>query len=507
VYSVYSVVTPSSSVVTLHFEVRDTGVGIPVETQRRIFEAFAQADTSTTRKYGGTGLGLTISSRLVEMMGGRIWVESEVGKGSTFHFTAQLGLASDPASRPLRAAPEQLHEMAALVVDDNATNRRFLQELLGSWGLKPTAVDSGRAALAALKQAAADGKPFPLVLLDGQMPQMDGFTVAEQILGSAEMGRGVTVVMLTSAGQPEDVARCRKLGVAGHLMKPVKPSELQDALLAALGRQTRGEEAPAGRAAPCAGHRSLRVLLAEDNPVNQKLAIRLLEKQGHTAVLVGNGREALEALERQSFDLVLMDVEMPEMGGLETAAAIREKEQGTGRHVPIVAMTAHAMKGDRERCLTAGMDGYLTKPIQVQELFAALAGFAGTAQTKTAAAPALAADEVLDVTEALARVAGDMALLGELRELFLATCPDQLAALREAIARDDGRAVQRVAHTLKGAVGSFGARVAFAAAQRLETMGREGNLTAAEGAYVALEESIACLKPALAALGEPAEKG
>ncbi len=357
----------------LHFAVSDTGIGIAPEQQEQIFEAFTQADASTTRRYGGTGLGLTIASRLVELMGGRLRVESALGRGSTFHFTAHLAPAKEPVGRSA-AAPVYLRDLPVLVVDDNATNRRVLQEMLAHWGLRPTVVDGGQAALAALEQARAAGTPFLLVLLDGHMPEMDGFALAERIQQGPE-GARITVVMLTSAGGPEDIARCRQLGIHAYLMKPIKQSELFNTLVKALGSPVPRLEPTAAGPQPAspAGRRPLQVLLAEDNPVNQKLAVRLLEKQGHTVAVANNGKEALAALERQPFDLVLMDVEMPEMGGLEATTAIRRKEQETGRHVPIIAMTAHAMKGDRERCLAAGMDGYVSKPIPAKDLFAVIA--------------------------------------------------------------------------------------------------------------------------------------
>ena len=488
-----------SSFIILHFSVKDTGIGIPPEKQRLIFEAFAQADASTTRKYGGTGLGLAISSQLVQMMGGRIWVESAVGRGSTFHFTARFGRAAGPVARPSAARPERLRDLPVLVVDDNATNRRILEEVLGNWGMRPLAVDGGEAALAALGRAAAAGKPFPLVLLDAHMPGMDGFTLAERVRCGPGSARTL-MVMLTSAGHPEDVARCRDLGIDVYLMKPVKQSELFSALLAALGQTE--PDAPAGpRPTAPAGRRRppLHVLLAEDNPVNQKLALRLLEKRGHTVVLAGDGKEALAALTRRPFDLVLMDVQMPDMDGFEAAKRIRREEAGTGRHVPILAMTAYAMKGDRERCLAAGMDDYVTKPIQPAELFETIDRLLPPGGAAPEELPAEPPSEAPDRVEALRRVGDDVGLLRELAGLFLDSYQQQLDELRTALVGCDGPAVQRLAHTLKGAVGVFGARFAFEAALRLEATARAGDLTAAEQARVGLEEALGRLRPALAA--------
>jgi PAS domain S-box-containing protein len=503
-----------AEVVGLHFAVTDTGIGIPADMQGRIFEAFAQVDGSATRKYGGTGLGLTISAQLVQLMGGRIWVESELGKGSTFHFTARFSLPQGAALRPPPARPASLHDLPVLVVDDNATNRRILEEMLGHWHMRPVAVEDGRAALAALRRAVDTGEPFPLVLLDGHMPEMDGFALAEQIRRSPDL-TGTTIVMLTSAGQPGDVARCRELGITAYLMKPVKQSELLDTILTALGSSWEPPE-PALAAGPAPSGRPLHVLLAEDNAVNQKLVVRLLEKQGHTVVVAGNGREALAALERGRFDLVLMDVQMPELDGLAATARIRASEASGGSYtpagtrLPILAMTAHALKGDRERCLAAGMDGYVCKPIQSQQLFEAIADVvSGGAAAGPAAPPVSPAAEVLDKAEALGRVGDDVELLKELVGLFLESCPRQLAELRQAVARRDAPALRRTAHALKGAVGIFGARAAVAAAQRLETMGRAEDLTHADAACAALEEALARLEPALADLvaGARAQSG
>jgi len=485
-----------SAICNLQFSVRDTGIGIPPDKHGHIFQSFSQVDPSTTRKYGGTGLGLPICKRLVEMMGGRIWIESEVGRGSTFHFTATF--ARPRGSRAERPAPPPvtLQGLPVLVVDDNATNRRILEEVLGHWQMKVTAVDGARLALAALERAGSNGEPFALALIDGHMPGMDGFTLAERIQETPQSA-GTTLVLLTSGGQPGDVARCRELGIASYLMKPLKQSDLLRAIGGAL-RLTAQVERPTGPAPPPprASQRPLRVLLAEDNVVNQRLAVRLLEKGGHTPVVAVNGKEAVAALERQPFDLVLMDVEMPEMNGFEATAVIRAKEKGTGRHVPIIAMTAHALKGDRERCLAAGMDGYVPKPIQAQELRRVMDELV----CPPAPASGAAAEEVLDRATVLECVGGDQALLAEIIQLFLSQCPRWLAEIRNAIERGDATRLRNAAHTLKGAVGNFRAQAAYEEAQRLETLGRDGNLAPAGGACAALEKHLGRLLPALAAL-------
>ena len=361
--------------VLLHFEVADTGIGIPSNKQRIIFEAFSQADSSTTRKFGGTGLGLTICSRLVQMMKGRIWVDSHSGKGSTFHFTAEFGLAQSP----LPVSPDEPVSLAgvkALIVDDNETNRRILEKLLTAWGMHITLADSAQAALTALHYAKDAGQPFLLLLTDANMPEMDGFALADEVRKDPNLA-GATLMMLTSGGQHGDSARSRELGVSAYLTKPVGRSELRAAIIRALAAseprsmesKLAPSESPRG-AGPGTG--ALRILLAEDNALNQMHAIRLFEKRGHVVTVASNGREALAALEREQFDLVLMDVQMPEMDGFETAAEIRARERSMGGHIPIVAMTAHAMKGDRERCLAAGMDDYTSKPIRADELFEAI---------------------------------------------------------------------------------------------------------------------------------------
>jgi two-component system, sensor histidine kinase and response regulator len=370
--------------VSLHFSVADTGMGIAPEKQQLIFEAFAQADGSMSRKFGGTGLGLAISSRLVELMGGRMWVESEVGKGSTFHFTGCFAVPRYRAA-PAPAEPKCLENLPVLAVDDSATNRLILEETLTNWGTKPTVMGSGQAALAALEQAAADGNPFPLVLLDARLPDMDGFTLADKIRRDRRFA-GATLMLLTSGGQRGDGARCRQLGVAAYLTKPIRSSELLDAILDALGTKSLQAEklGLVTRHSLREGRRRLSILLADDNPVNQTLAVRLLENQGHSVKVTDNGRQALAILEDsafQGFDLILMDVQMPDMDSLDAAAAIRERERSAGRYVQIIAMTA---PGVGDRCLAAGMDGYISKPIRPQELLKALEGATNSRRVSTA---------------------------------------------------------------------------------------------------------------------------
>ncbi len=357
--------------VVLHFTVTDTGIGVPKEKHAVIFGAFEQADTSATRQFGGTGLGLAISSRLVDLMGGRIWLESEVGQGSRFHFTGSFRVSS---GAPPEVSLARISGTPVMVVDDNATNRRILEEILRNWGMEPAAATSAKEALALLRQAQQSGNTYPLVLTDANMPETDGFAFAETVKGDGDLGSTI-IMMLTSGDRPGDVARCDQLGVAAYLLKPVKQSELFDAIVMALGITAAEDEAPETLAAePPAQIAALRVLLAEDSMVNQKLAVGILERRGHAVVVANDGREALAALATQTFDVALMDVQMPEMDGLETTAAIRAKEEGTETHMPIVAMTAHAMKGDRERCLAAGMDAYVAKPIRAKELMEAIHG-------------------------------------------------------------------------------------------------------------------------------------
>jgi PAS domain S-box-containing protein len=370
----HPVTLSSPNPVSLSFEVRDTGIGIALEKLATIFDPFEQADRSTTRRYGGTGLGLAISSQLVGLMGGRIQVKSEAGKGSTFSFTIRLEVPErSPVEDASSMAPvqrEALQGVRVLAVDDHAINRRILEDVLTCWQMRPTICCSAEEAFAEALRAVKAGEGYSLLLLDAHMPDVDGFMLARRIQRTPELA-GMALVMLTSAGRAEDVATCRQLGIDAYLLKPIKQSDLLATLLATLDTSRRQRQ-PIESARAEESARVLRVLLAEDNVINQKVGVRLLEKRGHAVQVVSNGREALEALARESFDLVLMDVQMPVMDGLEATAAIRKQEENTGRHLPILAMTAHAMKGDRELCLTAGMDGYVAKPIQPRELYDAI---------------------------------------------------------------------------------------------------------------------------------------
>jgi signal transduction histidine kinase/DNA-binding response OmpR family regulator len=353
--------------VSLHFLVEDTGIGIPAEKHAGIFEAFTQVDGSTARRFGGTGLGLTICRQLVEMMGGRIWVESVPSKGSTFHFTVNFGI-SKAARSPLPVEKARLRGLRTLVVDDNLTNRRILERVLANWGITAVPAESGQQALESLAQAVQAQQPFELVVTDARLPEMDGFQLAQEIRKNPQQS-GAAIVMLTSGGQLGDAARCRALGLAGCITKPVGQAELLDAVLRVAGAKgPKDKPAPASPRSPREEDVPLRILLAEDNFVNQRLATRMLEKHGHRVITAANGRQVLERLATERFDLVLMDVQMPEMDGFEATASIRQMEEATGTHLPIIAMTAHAMQGDKERCLAAGMDGYLSKPLNVKEL-------------------------------------------------------------------------------------------------------------------------------------------
>jgi two-component system sensor histidine kinase/response regulator len=458
-----------------------------------------QADASTTRRYGGTGLGLTISTQLVEMMDGRMWLDSEPGKGSQFHFVARFELARDTIE-PISSTANNLRNLHVLVVDDNATNRFILSEILASWQMRATAVDTATAALESLQQAAQKGDPFHLLLTDALMPDVDGFSLAQQVARDDRLGKP-KVILLTSAGA--SALRGRASGVfAARLAKPVKQSDLLDAIVTAFStpqasRRQRGKS----RREDSRATRTLRVLVAEDNPTNQALVSALLKQKGHRVTIVGNGRLAADRAVLESFDVILMDVQMPEMGGLEATAVIRDHERTAGGHVPIVALTARAMAGDREQCLAAGMDAYVSKPLRPDELFSAIDSVvSGQPDTTTPSAPA--AGGSVDRKSLLTAFGGRMDLLKHVVDVFLEDTPSILTRLKGGLENNNAADVTSAAHALKGSVGLFSQGEAYECARRLEQLGRSGDLTNGESVLEELLVSVSKLTTELRALGD-----
>jgi len=489
------------SACTLHFSVRDTGIGIPRESFAAIFRRFEQASCLTSSKYGGTGLGLAISSQLVEMMGGRIWVESIEGRGSTFHFTARLGVPANGA-RNFQSLAVNVANVEVLVADDSAIVRRILAELLATWGLRPTLVDSGHAALAAAWRAYSTRQPFRLLVADADMPTMDGLALAEIIRHTPELS-AIAIILIAPTQQPLDESRCAGLRLAACLTKPVKESELLGAVVSALAPSLDQNDGviPAHEDAPMVSpQRRLRILLAEDNELNQMVTVSVLERYGHTVVVVSSGNQVLAALEREPFDLILMDVQMPDMDGFTATAEIRRRERDAGQdHIPIVAMTAYGSAADRDRCLAVGMDAYVSKPVSVHALLEVIqkvtAGM--RAAVEEGGAPVLA---VFDKAAALEHVDDDVGLLQELVGNFGPKGVRLLGELEAAIGNGDAQALRAAAHALKGSAGLLGAWAVVAAAQRLESMAGDGALRGSAEAYAALKDEVGRLQAELGKL-------
>jgi PAS domain S-box-containing protein len=489
----------TSDEIVLHFGIRDTGIGIPPEKQKMIFESFTQADGSTTRRYGGTGLGLAISAQLVSMMDGQIWVESPVdipgceeASGSMFHVTAHFGLSQGSVPKETQAQPSALRGLPVLVVDDNATNRRILEVQLANWQMKPVAVEGASSAMRAIRSAEDCGSPFKLALVDFHMPGTDGLALTEQIR-NLPSGGDIKIVMMSSSVH-HNQAREKRLGVDASLLKPVKAAELLNIIKGSLGANGRSiSRRPANT---LKASNPSRILVAEDSLVNQTLIKRLLEKWGHTPIIAENGAEALLLLEGGQFDLILMDLQMPELNGFEATAAIRKKEQSTANHIPIIALTAHALKGDRERCIEAGMDDYVSKPIESQSLFDAVesalshttAAVDGNGKSRVAA---------LDIEALVKSFEGDRELIVTLAKVFASSSRDQFSALCDAVARGDAGGLGRTAHALKGSVANFRAAAAVDAAAKLELIAQNGDLSLADSALAKLEIEIGRLREEL----------
>jgi signal transduction histidine kinase/DNA-binding response OmpR family regulator/HPt (histidine-containing phosphotransfer) domain-containing protein len=482
--------------VLLHFAVSDTGIGIPPEHRARIFEPFAQADSSTTRQFGGTGLGLSISKALVEMMQGMIWCESQPDKGSTFHFTARFAgrkAATAPASF---VGVSSLSGLQILIVEDATDNARILAETIQSWHMRPTIAQSNREAIDILSRSRNGGTRFHFILVDAQMAGESGFSLAEYIVKQPNLPR--PIMMLTSVAQADGVERCGKLGLSVYIIKPVSDSDLFDAMMSLRGARTEPKlTLPAAAASGNQPAGGLRILLAEDNPVNQEVAQQMLQKRGHTVTIASNGREALKLVAQSEFDLVLMDIQMPEMDGFQATAAIRELEKKGSRRIPIVAMTAHAMKGDRERCLEAGMDGYVSKPVQSKLLYETIESITATGTASgpspQVSAPTRVERKAVNIDEILDRLGGNVGLLQSVVALFEEDSPGQMARIQDAIKNGDAEALMAAAHTLKGSLLVLSADRASNAALELEKLGRQSKLQGAAEWFAILESEVAAV--------------
>ena len=492
--------------VWLNFSVIDSGIGIPQDKLAHVFDAFTQADVSTTRRYGGTGLGLAIARRLVELMDGRLSVKSEEGRGSTFHFTTAFQPSAVEGERLRPPQPRELEGLRVLVVDDHATNRRILNEMLMSWRMNPIAVPDARSALAELQKAATSAELYHVVISDCQMPDVDGYTLAKWIKHDPRL-RQVPFVMLTSLGRAEDPARLRRLGISSYLNKPVKHSDLFDALASLFAAAPQREKRRVAPDLAARARRPLRILVAEDQAVNRRLVTTILEKRGHTVEQVEDGKQACEALAAagdQPFDVVIMDLQMPEMGGLEATQVIRYLEAGTGKRVPIVALTAHAMKGDRDRCLAGGMDEYLSKPIDTPLLIATVESMDDPARRAAGAQSAAASaahdsHAVFEEAAALRRTGGDRQLLKQLVKLYRADAPVTVQQIAKAVADRDPEALRAAAHSLKGSVATVGGTRARQAALALESLGKAGSLDGADAAFAVLRTELSKLDHAFVA--------
>ncbi len=498
-----------STHLTLRFAVSDTGIGIAESQQRHLFQPFVQADGGMARKYGGTGLGLAISKQLVEMMEGEIGLESKPGKGTTFWFTARFEKEKSEAPIQSTQLPD-LSRLKVLIVDDKPANRRILAQQLGSWGMRSDSVQNGEEALTWLREYQASGSPYDLALLDMHMPEMDGLTLA-QTINTEPLLANTHLVVMSSGRQRPDAQALQASGVAAYLTKPIKPSSLFDCLATVMATanpssRTEQQEFQVGSPAQVpVPFRSLRILLAEDNPVNQKIALRQLKKLGYHADAVGNGTEAIKALEMVPYDVVLMDCQMPEMDGFEATRTIRQGESDE-RHITIIAMTANALQGDREKCLAAGMDDYISKPVTQEDLGQLLATWAqNISRTAQATPPKTSAPNVCSNTisaEKLAEVSalqedGEPDLLVEVIDLFLLNAPTKVEALRQGILAQDSTEIKHAAHALRGDAAHFGAAALVSACALLEARAKAGPLLDAQSLFEDLETKFKSVKTAL----------